>query len=255
MGITQPYSPNYSLLFQFIKSYAPSGYKVTDPDDPLLVEIDRMMEANNQFFYVGDLLQLNIIHTSKRSAEMMGVEPGDLTPYHFFRYTHPDDIQRLSLGRAKLFKLAHDLYVAEKGYSLISTNFRVLTPSGTYSNLLMQLYLFYSTIPYKSIFTLKVHTNIEWCKKMKKGYHYYIGSDLSLFRYPDEELCKMSIPFSDREFEIIKLIESGLNSEHIAEKLFLSVHTVNTHRRNILEKAGKATMSELIYDLMNQGVL
>jgi DNA-binding NarL/FixJ family response regulator len=82
-----------------------------------------------------------------------------------------------------------------------------------------------------------------------------LGTDLSNFRYPDEELLKINIPFSDREFEIIRLIESGLSSEQIAEKIFLSVHTVNTHRRNILNKTGKATMSEVIYDLMNQGVI
>jgi DNA-binding CsgD family transcriptional regulator len=63
------------------------------------------------------------------------------------------------------------------------------------------------------------------------------------------------VPFSDREFEIIKLIETGLSSDLIANKLYLSVHTVNTHRRNILEKANKQNMSDVIYDLMQRGVL
>ena len=61
--------------------------------------------------------------------------------------------------------------------------------------------------------------------------------------------------FSGREFEIIRLIESGLGSEEIAEKLFLSVHTVTTHRRNILEKAGKPHISDLIYDLKERGLI
>jgi DNA-binding CsgD family transcriptional regulator len=61
--------------------------------------------------------------------------------------------------------------------------------------------------------------------------------------------------FSEREFEIIKLIGSGMESDQIADKLFLSVHTVNTHRRNILEKCGKSHISELIYELQEQGVL
>jgi DNA-binding CsgD family transcriptional regulator len=82
-----------------------------------------------------------------------------------------------------------------------------------------------------------------------------VGNDLSFFRYPDEELLKASVPFSVREFEIIRLIETGLTSEEIANKIFVSVHTVNTHRRNILAKTNKATMSELIYDLIGRGVL
>jgi DNA-binding NarL/FixJ family response regulator len=61
--------------------------------------------------------------------------------------------------------------------------------------------------------------------------------------------------FSDREFEIIRLVQQGLDSEQIAEKLFLSKHTVNTHRKNILNKAGKAHISELIYELTERGLL
>lgn len=41
---------------------------------------------------------------------------------------------------------------------------------------------------------------------------------------------------SEREKEIIRLIAKGLTNKEIAEKLFLSVHTVTTHRRNISSK-------------------
>jgi DNA-binding NarL/FixJ family response regulator len=82
-----------------------------------------------------------------------------------------------------------------------------------------------------------------------------MGSDLSLFRFPDENLLKISHNLTTREFEIIKLIESGFSSKQIAEKLFLSVYTVSTHRTNILTKTGKATISDLIYALKEQGLL
>ena len=41
---------------------------------------------------------------------------------------------------------------------------------------------------------------------------------------------------SDREKEIICLISKGLTNKEIASQLFLSVHTVATHRRNITSK-------------------
>ncbi len=78
---------------------------------------------------------------------------------------------------------------------------------------------------------------------------------MSLFRFPDEKLLQIGPPYSTRELEIIKLIESGLSSKQIAEKLFLSVYTVSTHRTNILEKSGKATIADLIYELKEQGLL
>jgi len=51
------------------------------------------------------------------------------------------------------------------------------------------------------------------------------------------------------------MIKEGLESEQIAKKLFLSKHTVNKHRKNILEKTGKAHIAELIYDLQERGLL
>jgi regulator of cell morphogenesis and NO signaling len=41
---------------------------------------------------------------------------------------------------------------------------------------------------------------------------------------------------SDREREIVKLIAKGLTNKEIANQLYLSVHTVATHRRNITGK-------------------
>jgi len=78
---------------------------------------------------------------------------------------------------------------------------------------------------------------------------------MSLFRFPDEKLLQIGPPYSNREFEIIKLIEKGFSSDQIAEQLFISSNTVNTHRSNILKKTDKAHISELIYDLKEQGLL
>ncbi|HEY4323919.1 MAG TPA: response regulator transcription factor [Mucilaginibacter sp.] len=50
----------------------------------------------------------------------------------------------------------------------------------------------------------------------------------------DESLPQLSL----RETELIRLITEGLTNKEIAEKLFLSIHTVKTHRKNIIKKLG-----------------
>lgn len=51
---------------------------------------------------------------------------------------------------------------------------------------------------------------------------------------------------TSREIEIIKLLAKGLSSPEIAEKLFISENTVETHRRNILRKTNTHSTVELI---------
>jgi DNA-binding CsgD family transcriptional regulator len=248
-------SGSYSLFLRFIETFSPVGFKDIDPDDLLLSQLEEMMKCNNQFFFVADLIQMKILITSKRSVDMIGINPLDITPYHFFEATHPNDLQRHNLGRSKLFALAQDLYIAEKGNKLLSTNLKIRNPVGGYSDLLFQCYVYYTPFPVKTVYEIQIHTNIEWCKKIKHGYHYYIGNDLSYFKYPDEEMLLKGNILSDREFEIIKLVQLGQSSEQIAEKLCLSKHTISKHRNNILRKTGKTHISDLIYELMDRGIL
>jgi DNA-binding NarL/FixJ family response regulator len=49
-----------------------------------------------------------------------------------------------------------------------------------------------------------------------------------------------------RELEIIGLIAKGLTSRQIADKLFLSEFTINTHRRNIMRKLDFKNVAGLI---------
>ena len=113
---------------------------------------------------------------------MIGVGPEDVSPYFFMEATHPDDIQRLNLGRAKIIKLAQDLFINGDGDNILATNYRIRNSNGGYSNFLIQGYLNYTLIPYKTVYFLKIHTNIEWCKKIKHGYHYYMGNDMSILQ-------------------------------------------------------------------------
>lgn len=63
----------------------------------------------------------------------------------------------------------------------------------------------------------------------------------------DSFTCEAVI-LSERENEIIVHIAEGLTNEQIAEHLFLSKHTVNTHRKNIMAKLGvKNTAGIVMY--------
>lgn len=54
------------------------------------------------------------------------------------------------------------------------------------------------------------------------------------------------VHLTDRELEIIRLIEKELNNRQIAETLFISERTVETHRKNILRKTGTNSVIGLV---------
>lgn len=60
---------------------------------------------------------------------------------------------------------------------------------------------------------------------------------------------------SKREQEIITLIADGLTTKKIAAKLFISPHTVETHRQNILLKLGLKNAAELVKYAVQKGLL
>jgi DNA-binding NarL/FixJ family response regulator len=51
-----------------------------------------------------------------------------------------------------------------------------------------------------------------------------------------ENVSCAGLGITDRELEVIRLISEGLSNKLIADKLDLSTHTVNTHRKNIMTK-------------------
>lgn len=58
---------------------------------------------------------------------------------------------------------------------------------------------------------------------------------------------------SEREESVLKEIALGLTNKEIAEKMFISPHTVMTHRKNITKKLGIKSASGLtVYAILNQ---
>lgn len=67
------------------------------------------------------------------------------------------------------------------------------------------------------------------------------------FRMPKEEFN-----LSPREKEILDFIIQSNTNQQIAEKLFISKHTVNTHLRNIYEKLQVHSRAELVSKVLRQ---
>ena len=61
-----------------------------------------------------------------------------------------------------------------------------------------------------------------------------------------------SVELSNRETDVLVALVTGLTNKEISDRLFISVHTVITHRKNIIRKTGIKSVSGLtVYALLN----
>ena len=80
-----------------------------------------------------------------------------------------------------------------------------------------------------------------------EGNEFYCGKVVdTLSENEDAKLSCAPVSLSDRELEIIALVAEGNTNKQIADTLFLSTHTVMTHRKNIMAKLGVSNTASIV---------
>ncbi len=97
------------------------------------------------------------------------------------------------------------------------------------------------SVPQNSGFNLYLHhTADEIYERVKEA---FMQQDLS----EDE-----NVDLTNREIDVLKLVALGFSNKEIADKLFISTHTVISHRKNMTEKLGIKSISGLtVYAIIN----
>jgi DNA-binding NarL/FixJ family response regulator len=94
---------------------------------------------------------------------------------------------------------------------------------------------------------------ITLCKQVKELYPSVFVLGLSTFYLSEDssvalqKAAAVPVPVvTRRELQVLELIAEGLTNNEIAEKIFVSVTTVETHRKNLLLKLGAKNVAELV---------
>ncbi|NNC83016.1 MAG: response regulator transcription factor [Flavobacteriales bacterium] len=96
-----------------------------------------------------------------------------------------------------------------------------------------------------------------------QGKEFYCGDILRLLDAEGMDLLSIDrdsldcapLLLTEREAEILKYIAVGHTNSEIAEMLFLSSHTVNTHRKNILNKIGVNNTAAAVLYAVKEGIV
>ncbi len=97
-------------------------------------------------------------------------------------------------------------------------------------------------------------------KKIREGENYYsTGIQQAVYDSFTENLKSESqhnsSPLSEREIDVIKLFVDGFSYKEIADRLSISARTVETHKKNILDKLELKTTVDLVKYAIRNGII
>ncbi len=173
------------------------------------------------------------------------------------RRIHPDDLMRLVENGNYFLRMAfHEIDSKEwKNYKMIN-DYRVLNAQDEYIRVVEQhLCLqedkrgrYWLDLSILDISPDKDITIPSRCRLM----NFKTGE---LFELPENSMKREESKLSSREREVLQLIAVGMASKQIADKLYISVNTVNTHRQRIIEKLNVSNTAEAIHFASSVGWL
>jgi DNA-binding CsgD family transcriptional regulator/PAS domain-containing protein len=224
------------------------------------------LHAQAPMFYVVDYCQRKYLYIDPSAKLVLGYEPDYLQeagPLFYIDLWNKEDYQVYNekILPQTLYFLRGLTPEESVNYSF-SCNYRVKTKAGSYITLLQRSTYFVAPeerTPVAAVgFALDI-THFKDDTRMlftieKVNRNFFTLSAEPIFKaiyYPDKENALLS----KRELEVLQLIYEGCSSKEIASRLFLSLNTVNNHRKNMLEKTGSRNASELIYYARKKGIL
>ncbi|GEM_PF-1040255 len=172
---------------------------------------------------------------------------------------HPDDFARLENIFEDIFRAYYSISIENKPKYRFCIDYRLKKKDEKYIWILHEFKIIKTDKygrPFISFSQLKDITS----SKCDETLNFYMGrydhqgnyKFLLSNKYP---IVKQEFNLSHRELEILKLISEGFVSKQIADKLNISLNTVNTHRQNMLFKGNASTSSELVNNARLNGLI
>jgi DNA-binding CsgD family transcriptional regulator len=234
------------------------------PSQPVNVNFDEIVSSvfstGLLYYYVIDFFDMSVHGLSSGFKEAHGMSSAQIKHIDdILALIHPDDMDFVSKAENKALNYIYEVLGPDKFLQYkCSYNFRFKTPDGSYRLYNHQSLILTLDENNNFIKSLNIHTDISHITSHNNYKLSLIGlmgepSFLNIDVMGQDNTQRDEKAFSKRELEIIRLIAEGRSSKEIAQKLHISIDTVKTHRKRILEKTNCANAAELIAISVSKG--
>jgi len=214
-----------------------------------------VFHAGDYFYYVFNMYTTKFDVVSENITEILGYKLEEITVEFFIDIIHPDDRPYFFNFESRIVEFFKTLPHDKVPYYKMQYDIRLKKSDGKYIRILHQaVQVDYDEKNYYR--TLSLDTDITHIKYDGTPCFSIIGLDGEPCFYnikTTDNLTKSFDLFTKRERQILKCIVEGKNTKTIADELFISINTVNNHRKNILNKAEVKTPLELVCKSVKEG--
>ncbi|WP_276089318.1 LuxR C-terminal-related transcriptional regulator [Pedobacter sp. JY14-1] len=234
-----------------------------DPGRPYELELQldlhkrllNLFQPGSYYYYVFNIFQAEFDFVSPGITAVLGYAPEEVTTAFFIDKLHPDDKPYFLQFEQRITEFFIALpYDKVQNYKM-QYDFRIRARNNKYVRILHQaVQIEYDESNFYR--TLDVDTDISHIKPDGIPTFSIIGLDGEPSYYNITEtntLTKSYDLFTRRERAVLKLIVENKSTKEIARELYISFHTVNAHRKNILKKANAKTPVELVRKALYEG--
>lgn len=211
--------------------------------------LDKLAMVENSSLTVFDMFQKKYVFVRNRFRDTLGYDEEKAAEEgfnYFFRIMHPDDVPMVldTTTRALKFMLGEPPD-KRQDYKTIFEH-RLRDKTGNYLRFLQQeatLELDLKGNLWLILILVDVSPNQQDTRSFQRSMINIRTGKVFPF---DEGESGSESTLSRRELEILGLLDKGLLSKEIADRLFISANTVNNHRQNIIRKMGLSNTTEAI---------
>lgn len=226
-------------------------YSVLERHTPHFEKLDQIGSSAISVF---DINQKTHVYISPSYRERLGLpDHKHEGPEGFDRLMHPDDLLIAMEAGYYFLKLAMNMKNAHlKDYKLVN-DYRIQAPKNEWMRMTEEHQIL-ETDPQGNIWLALSIVNVSPNQNINEP------MSSRLVNHKTGEIISFAevtsfFELTNREKEILYLISKGNVSKQIADELCISVHTVNTHRQNIIEKMNVANTAEAIQLAARMGIL
>ena len=205
-----------------------------------------------QFVYLQNVVSKRFFH--RGIDHVLGHKIQELQPDFFIRNIHPADLDLyFKISKAYRKCLCELPETITPMSSSLEMNFRIRQQDGSYMAILRKI------TPLSIGEDNKVIVFLSFCQEISllSGNNRIRFKCLGLGRERFDEYLRLDTPdlFSGREMEVLNLLAKGYSSSRMANSLFVSINTVNTHRKSLMRKANVNKTVDLIAFAQENGYL